>query len=551
MKTKIWAILLGCMMLTSCGSGFMDRANIGAYSPDGYFTSKERANQALTAAYGSLNSFATWGRNTADYHFLNGDEFYITPNGVGWDGYAMFGIFNIPNTLYEVQDIWGGFYGGVERANVALQALDAAKAEDATLTDAQYNSMRGQALVLRAFNYYCLYTWYPKDRIVLYDEMPDEPIVKGPSPQAETFEFIRKDLVEAQSLLSGNTKGTAGYAPERITRGTAAAILGKLHMADRDYANAATEFAKILPGSDGSYGTYSLVDYRQNFTRANKNNAESILELQFEDTGHAGNNQMSWVFQNFTMNPSIGSGFWWNFAFPPFQIDKYEYWTEGENRVYDYRLYATMWGVPNGASYHLDRAAAPRWVPWNEQTWEEKSIVPDYQGSYGLRKYCRDVDSDTYIQGADRNVINIRLIRLADIMLLYAECMANLNPSNVSPTDRSSAVYWVQQIRDRANRPMTDQTHLYSARPGTPGRLPAAADLMTSRGWSTLDLVKHERTIEGFGEGWRHEDLVRWQVGVDFDPLLKKYKPNWNGWQSIILPVPQGELNNNPEMPKS
>ncbi len=480
-------------------------------------------------------------------------EFYITPNGVGWDGYAMFGIYNIPNTLYEVQDIWGGFYAGAERATVALEALKMAKEADPTFTDAEYNSMRGQALVLRAFNYYCLYTWFPKDRIVINDEVPKVPgalVAKAPSTAAETFDFIKKDLETAQALLTNNLKGTAGYAPERVTRGTATAILGKLYMADREYAKAAAEFAKTLPGSDGSYGTYSLVDYRHNFTRANKNNAESILELQLGDTGNSGNNAMNWVFQNFTMNPSVGSGYWWNFAFPPFQIDKYEYWTEGGNRVYDYRLYATMWGVPNGASYYEDRRSTPRYLAWNQQTWEEKDIVPDYEGSYGLRKYARDVDSDNYTQNAERGVINIRLIRLADIMLLYAECMANLNPSNVSPSDRSSAVYWVQLIRDRANRPMSDQEHLYSARPGMPGQLPSAAELMVAKGWTTLDLVKHERTIEGFGEGWRHEDLVRWQVGVNFDPLLKKYKPGWEGYQSIILPIPQGELNNNPLMPK-
>ncbi len=73
---------------------------------------------------------------------------------------------------------------------------------------------------------------------------------------------------------------------------------------------------------------------------------------------------------------------------------------------------------------------------------------------------------------------------------------------------------------------------------------------MTSKGWSTLDLVKHERTIEGFGEGWRREDLTRWQVGADFDPYLKKYKPGWNGYQSLIFPIPQNEIDNNPEMPR-
>ncbi len=564
MKTKILTLLLGCLLFASCGEDFLTR-DLDKSRPNatGYYNTKERADQALTAAYGALNGFNLgFGRYAGCFHYLNGDEFYPTSNGIGWDLWGQIGLYNIQPTYNEVQETWATFYAGATRANVAIQEMTSAQAIDSeNFTQAELDVMLGQAYLIRAWNYYCLYTWFPKDKLVLLDKFLVEPTPLAPSSAAEIFAFIKTDLEMAQDLLKNSLNTTSGYAKERVTRGTAAALLGKLYMAEGMYAEAAAEFAKILPGSDGSYGTYSLVPYRDNFTRNTPNNAESILEFQFKDTGDTGNNIMNWVFHNFTMNRHAGTNFWWNFALNPRHIEEFEYWMEGNTKVYDYRAYHSIWGVENGANFTEDQAGGKGVVNWRDQKWQLldgsdarkdsiENVIPGRDGSLGLRKYCRDVESDAY-SDTSRGVINMRIIRLGDIILLNAECMANLNPGNVDPTDRNSALYWVDMIRNRANQPAVgDQEHLYSARPGVLGQLPKAADLMTAKGWTTLELVKHERFVEGLGEGWRHEDLVRWKVGVDFDPDMRAAKPGWQGYQSIILPVPQVEINNNPGMPR-
>jgi len=131
-------------------------------------------------------------------------------------------------------------------------------------------------------------------------------------------------------------------------------------------------------------------------------------------------------------------------------------------------------------------------------------------------------------------------------MLLYAECMAKLNPINVVPSSNTSAVYWVELVRARANNPMSDQPHLYSARESVPGQLPLATDLMTTKGWSLMDLLEHERYVELYMETWRGQDIKRWQKGADYI----KSKSGWKGYQSLTLPIPLAELDANPNMPK-
>ena len=235
---------------------------------------------------------------------------------------------------------------------------------------------------------------------------------------------------------------------------------------------------------------------------------------------------------------------WWNFAVPKFKLDEFEYWTENiagtPTTVYDYRVYATFWGVPNGANFTYKGDVRD----WQQQGWANETLL-GVNGVYGMRKYAIDNTTEEPAgAGATWSDDNIRIIRLADVMLLYAECMANINPSNVTPGDVNSAIYWVDQVRSRANNVATDQAQLYSARAGVPGQLPSATALMTAKSWTLLQLIQHERYVEGYCEGWRKEDMKRWKVGASF----VQNKPNFKGYQTLILPVPQSELDNNQNM---
>jgi hypothetical protein len=441
--------------------------------------------------------------------------------------------------------------------------------------------MEGQAYFLRAYFYYILFDYFPKNIIVLRNTQvltPGEEFIKAPSTKEETFAFIEADLKRAQELLVNGTNTSPGYGKWRASRGAATALLGKLYLNNKDYVKAAAEFKKILPGvGDPAYGTYTLGDYRANFTNEGENNSESIFEVQLTDVTTP-SNQRGGAVQNWSFNDhnAWAAMVGWNFAVPTYKLDDFERWTEiidGQSTtVYDYRVYATFLGVPNGINLTLKG----RTVDWIDQGWywvdgvdytgrktgngadflneNGERIATMYKiggldsyGSFGIRKRSHESDVGLPGNNATSTVINLRLLRLSDIMLNYAECLANINPSNLSAVDVNSGVYWVDLVRDRANNVMTgDQSHLYSARPGVRGQLPPVLTLMTQKGWTLMQAIEHERYVEGYGEGWRREDLKRWEKGADF----VKGKPGYTGWQSLILPVPQQELERNPLMPR-
>jgi hypothetical protein len=309
---------------------------------------------------------------------------------------------------------------------------------------------------------------------------------------------------------------------------------------------------------------------------AGKNNSESIFEVQLADITTPSNQRGGGV-QNWSFNDhnAWSAMLGWNFAVPTYKLDDFERWTEtisGQpTTVYDYRVYATFLGVPNGINLTL----GTRTVNWIEQGWfttewyaangiditglktgndKDFSAATFYKiggldsyGSLGIRKRSHESNVGLPNNNATTTVTNLRLIRLSDIMLNYAECLANTNSSNLSATDPNSGVYWVDLVRNRANNVMTgDQSHLYSARSGVPGQLPPVLTLMSAKSWTLMQAIEHERYVEGYGEGWRREDLKRWEKGAGF----VKGKPGYTGWQSLILPVPQQELDRNPLMPR-
>ncbi len=581
MKTKIFLFIAGILFFVSCTEDFITRDfDKGSYDPGSFFTNKARADQALVGAYTYLqNQYGqTWG-GVHVMHMVLSDDLYETPKAAGFAPWGPINNFYI--NANDVSSVWNAWYAAIQRVNTALDNMKLAQAADPAFTQEQLDVMEGQAYFLRAFYYYSLFDYYPKDKIVLRNTQvlnPGEDYYKAPSTEAETFAFIEADLKKAQDLLVKGTNTTAGYDKWRASRGAATALLGKLYLNKKDYTKAAAEFKKILPGvGDAAYGTYTLGDFRANFTLAGQNNSESIFEVEFADTSTPSNQRGGGV-QNWSFNDhnAWAAMLGWNFAVPTYKLDDFESWTEtidGQaTTVYDYRVYATFLGVPNGINLTLKG----RTVDWIDQGWywvdgvdytgrkngngkdflnaAGEKIATMYNigglnsyGSFGIRKRANESDVNLPNNNATTTVINLRLLRLADIMLNYAECLANTNSSNLTATDVNSGVYWIDQVRNRANNVMTgDQSHLYSARPGVNGQLPPVSTLMNQKGWTLMQAIEHERYVEGYGEAWRREDLKRWEKDANF----VKGKPGWTGWQSLILPVPQQEVERNPNMPQ-
>ena len=114
--------------------------------------------------------------------------------------------------------------------------------------------------------------------------------------------------------------------------------------------------------------------------------------------------------------------------------------------------------------------------------------------------------------------LNVRILRYADVVLMYAEAANELG--NVA--DARNAL---NSVRARARR---------GAAAGT---LP---DITTDSQTELRDAIRHERRIELAMEHDRFFDLVRW--GIAAQTLHSAGKPNFTAGRDELLPIPQQQI---------
>lgn len=142
------------------------------------------------------------------------------------------------------------------------------------------------------------------------------------------------------------------------------------------------------------------------------------------------------------------------------------------------------------------------------------------------RKYSNDFAGTTRTaeDAVLGSFINYRVLRYADILLMYAEVL--------NETNRTAEAYaYIQQVRSRVNLP-----NLAITAPG-----------LSQAGMR--DQLAHERALEFAIEGQRINDLIRWGWFADAAKLaeLKSHDADFNTYTpgNEYLPVPQSELDLN------
>jgi len=168
----------------------------------------------------------------------------------------------------------------ISRANQVLALIDGVDFN----ADSKKN-LKGQALFLRAYAYFELVRLFGKVPLHLVPVTSRQEAALPLSSSEEIYAQIEKDASEASTLLLNKAKQEAG----RATSGAAKTLLANLYIVQKKWAQAEPLLKDVIT-NDG----YSLMpDYNNAFstTTANKNNQESIFEVQYKEgpDGYNGN----------------------------------------------------------------------------------------------------------------------------------------------------------------------------------------------------------------------------------------------------------------------
>jgi hypothetical protein len=486
----------------------LDQVNPNAQVTENFWKTGNDALQGINAAYAPLLLDGTYMRFTPILRNVPGDDVRSNSPWIAISGVGKFALGTSDPAGYG----WAfdGYYEGVYRCNQVLDNVPAIGMDEELK-----KRILGQAYFMRGLYFFHLVDMFGNVPLPLVAPKSPAEFNVPQSTQEQGWKQVISDFKAAIDLLPVAYTNISGPDNQlgRATKGAAMAYLGKTYLFNKMYTEAAAQFKAVM-----DLGVYSLVpNYKDNFTESNENNAESIFEVQFSlsaggtDLGWQGIPSSTWGKGSARAITFGAPNFGWTDVQPSFSVfNEFQQEKTIEDSV-DPRLDATIFYNKPGEMIYGK--------PYAEVYGEDSARLSDI--------FCKKYENGEGNKANEfdwRSGINERLMRYADVLLMYAECQNELS-------NTAECAKYIQMVRTRVHLP--DRTSEFAGYTQAQMR----------------EQLGHERLLEFCLEGHRFDDIRRW--GWLQDPVklawlqqrdaeFKGYKPG-----KELFPVPQGEIDNN------
>jgi hypothetical protein len=336
---------------------------------------------------------------------------------------------------------WGQFYKVIDYCNEVIKNAPIVKGRDNTFTEYQMHSYISEVIFLRGLAYFYLVRIYKDVPFILEPTETDDADFYVPKTDGdEILRFILDDLKENRKYATTDGYPTLAEVRGRVTKAAYDALIADISLWTFDYQEVINSVARI-EASGKIYDLMPTVKWFEMFYPGNS--LESIFEFQF-DSRRNQNNSMYDLTQQFS----------------------YQYDPSEKALQYFAKEFAS----------ELTRG-------------EDASIAKIGEDNYIIWKYVgRSPDGKTTRSGSDQRSCNWVVYRLADVLLMKAEALSQLERF-------SEALEIINQIRDRAGVPELN--------------IPNSAVAFE-------DAILEERALELAFEGKRWFDLLRMGRRNDF-----------------------------------
>lgn len=503
MKTKY--LMLICFLtglLMSCINDFLECPPLTEPASATFYTDEAAAIMGVTGVYNALQNM--------EYLYCWEDALTDNERWSSDGGTALYGALAqycetpVGNNSYT-RRVWNRAYMLIQRANSAIENIETMENLDSDLK----NRLIAECKFLRAHSYHML-IWRFGDVPLLLNPTSEQELYPARTPKAEIVQQIYKDFDEAAQYLEATYTGAD---VGRVRKGAAYGYLAKEYLFSKEWTKSVEAAKKVMDIPD--YGLYE--DYLELWKAGVNNTKEGLFEIQYwtpngefrsylyyrwirgvpANTGAPGYSY-SLVVQDLVNEFENIDGT----SFDPTGIDVTTDNSQYENR--DPRLKISIWC--NGMDYF----GTPYLRSWSPT-------------GYNWRKYTVD-KKDPLLIGSNAP-LNIKMMRFAEVLLIYAEAMNEVQGP-------------VQEVYNAVNRVRN--------RVGMPD-LPSGLtkDQMRER-------IYHERRVELCSEATRLEDLIRWRrleeviekkhlnPGVNYVVDFEEYEYLW--------PIHQQEIDVNPNL---
>lgn len=429
---KFWIILM-VLTLGACHDELLNPVPESVLTNANAFRTASDLNLAVLGVYAAYQD-----RIPSDYQLLEmpSDDMYAFYFGTS-PGIEEITVLQVSPENPKINNFWKDSYKGIFRANLVLENID----NPTNYSAGQKEQFIGEVKFMRALEYFDLVRVFggvPAVTTVLTNEQAKS------TPRAsedEVYELIIDDLNEAVNNLPGPTAMVTG----RASKAAALALLSKVYVYRQKWTEARTSLESLFDDYN-----YSLVsDFSDLFEIATEVNSEVIFSIPYV------------------------SG------------------TDGQVLTYDLAPIYGIYGVINNGNrvgrptwdlhtkFEAGDSRFPKTISETQLTYDSKATDTPFWFPY-FNKWVVVSPLPT------SSGLDIPVLRLGDMVLLYAEVLYHLN-------DEQGAIDQINRIRERA---FGDDTHNYDL-----------SDIPDANAFT--DILLLERRLELVAENNRWFDLVR------------------------------------------
>jgi hypothetical protein len=468
--TTALACGLALLGTAGCKKDLLDKQPLSSISDATFWRTANDATLALNGVYDTgagftgYNFWAATSMVNLDLMAGNGSEKELIPdqftNGTLNSAYSYVGSY------------YSQAYRQITRCNNFLDNID-----KVTMDATQKAIMVNEVRTIRAYDYFNLGLYFGDVPLIQHLLTVDEANSIARTPKADVWAFCETELKAAAAVLPPSV---ADAQQGHMTAASALAILGRLQLAEKKWADAATSYKTIM-----DFGYYTIDPrYRELFLNAGELSHEMIMSQQYiRDTyNHA-------LLQYLT--PETWGG--WHQYSPFNELVKAYECTDGlpitqsplydKNNPYanrDPRLDFTVM-ISGRTTFRGTTYSA---VPGTNLP-DRLNEYPGVWSGYAIYKFLED---DPTVATTSNDGNNFPLIRYAEVLLGYLEARLESGAG----VDQALLDATINKVRGRA------VVHM-----------PAVT---TTDATALRTILRRERRVEFAFEGLRYFDCLRWGI---------------------------------------
>ncbi|WP_299583875.1 RagB/SusD family nutrient uptake outer membrane protein [uncultured Sunxiuqinia sp.] len=453
------------ILFSSCNDDFLEKYPQNQLSSGTFWQTEDDAMMALVGVY-SVN--AGWEGMTGKGGMINAaDDSYDKDNNALWLSNSQ-----LTSSHGQPAGYWSRAWSKITACNNFLDNI-----ENVEMDAAKKAEMIAEVKFMRAHQYFWMSQTFGDVPLVTKVLTIEESNEVSRDPKSSIIEFVFNELEDAASQLPASRPASERG---RILKSAALTIKGRLHMAQKQWSDAAAAFKQII-----DLDVHTIYpEYKDLFLDGEGETASEIIysRIYLEEAGYGHSLQRAinptryGGFHESNVRQDLVDDYLMNDGKTIEESPLYNPQRPFENR--DPRLYYSVF-LPGYTLYrgevyqsHPDSAKTDDTVPFNSSN------------GYCIKKYCDEEFTGSFdLYGGD-----VVYIRYAEVLISYLEAKI--------------------EAGDNIDQTLLDQTiNMLRSRPSV--NMPPVTELDVAK---LKEIVRRERRIELTFEGLRLWDLIRWDI---------------------------------------